>query len=279
MNSGWLRPYLLIVPSTGLFVALFLAPFLYFFVVSFWQFKFYTLVADPTTANYQAVWRDYLGLGLYTIGIATIVALCSLVVGFLYAYLVRFRAGRLGPLLLFIALISLFGGYLMKIYAWRTILGTEGIINGTLIGLGIIDQPLTWLLYNPPAVVITLVHFFFPFSVMPLVASMRGIADVDIEAARDLGASHRRILLDHILPRCRTGIIAAFAIPFLLACGDWVTPILVGGRMTMLGNLISAQFGEFLNWPLGAAMSFSLLAAATVVIAAFIALTRLFDPR
>ena len=223
--------------------------------------------------------RDYLPLGLYTLRIAAIIALCSLVAGFVYAYLIRFRAGAFGPILLFIALISLFGGYLMKIYAWRTILGTEGIVNGTLLGLGIIHQPLTWLLYNPAAVVLTLVHFLFPFSVLPIVASMRAITDTEIEAARDLGASRWRIVSDHVLPRCRTGIIAAFAIPFLLACGDWVTPILVGGRMTMLGNLVAAQFGEFLNWPLGAAMSFSLLAAAALVIAAFAALTKLLEPR
>ena len=81
------------------------------------------------------------------------------------------------------------------------------------------------------------------------------------------------------MPRCRSGIIAGFVLPFLIACGDWVTPVLVGGRMTMLGNLIAAQFGEFLNWPLGAAMSFSLLGAALAVIAAFVALTGLVRPR
>jgi spermidine/putrescine transport system permease protein len=128
-------------------------------------------------------------------------------------------------------------------------------------------------------VIITLTHFLCPFSVLPLAAVMRSIGDVELEAARDLGASSWRILIDHILPRCRSGIVAAFVLPFLIACGDWVTPVLVGGRMTMLGNLIAAQFGEFLNWPLGAAMSFSLLAAALLVIAAFATLTGLVRPR
>ena len=279
MRREWLKPCLLLLPAVGLFIALFVAPFGYFFVVSFWQFRYYALVHDATVSNYKTVVRDYLPLGLFTLQIALIIALGSLILGFIYAYLIRFRSGRLGPVLLFVALISLFGGYLMKIYAWRTILGTEGIINGMLLGLGLTHEPLTWLLYNPPAVVLTLVNFLFPFSVLPIIASMRSLADVEIEAARDLGASPGRIVIDHILPRCRTGLIAAFAFPFLLACGDWVTPILVGGRMTMLGNLIAAQFGEFLNWPLGAAMSFSLLAAAAVIIAAFAGLTTLLDPR
>jgi spermidine/putrescine transport system permease protein len=279
VTAGRPRPYLLLLPSLGLFTALFVVPFGYFFAVSFWQFRSYRLVREPTTANYVEVVRDYLPIGLFTLQIAALIALCSLAAGFLYAYIIRFKSGRLGPVLLFIALITLFGGYLMKIYAWRTILGTEGIINTLLIHLGLIAEPLTWLLYNPAAVIITLTHFLFPFSVLPLFASMSAIQDSEIDAARDLGASPWRILVDHILPRCRTGIIAAFVLPFLIACGDWVTPILVGGRMTMLGNLIAAQFGEFLNWPLGAAMAFSLLLAALLVIAAFALLTRLLQPR
>lgn len=279
MREHSLRPYLLLLPSALLFLCLFVVPFVYFFLVSFWQFQFYRLVREWTGANYVAVFAEYLPVLLYTLGLAAVIAFCSTALGFAYAYLVRFRAGRLGPLLLFIALISLFGGYLMKVYAWRTILGTEGVINGTLMHLGLIAAPITSLLFNPFAVVLALVNFLLPFSVLPIVASMRSITDIETDAARDLGAPNWRVLVDHILPRCRTGIIVAFAIPFLLACGDWVTPILVGGRMTMLGNLIAAQFGEFLNWPLGAAMSFVLLAAAILVIAAFAALTRLVGPK
>ena len=260
-------------------MALFVAPFMYFFMVSLWQFRLYRLVHDVTFANYAEVFRDYLPLLVYTLQIATAIAVCALLVGFLYAFLIRFKSGSLGPLLLFIALVTLFGGYLMKVYAWRTILGTEGIVNTLLLNTGLTSEPITWLLYNPAAVVITLTHFLFPFAVLPIVASMRNIRDIEIEAARDLGATPWRILVDHILPRCRTGIIAGFVLPFLIACGDWVTPILVGGSMTMLGNLVAAQFGEFVNWPLGAAMSFSLLGAAMVVIAAFIALTRVLEPR
>jgi spermidine/putrescine transport system permease protein len=279
MNGGRWRPYVLLAPSVGLFTGLFVAPFGYFFLVSFWQFRSYRLVRELTLANYAEVLRDYLPLLMFTLQMAAAVALSSLCLGFLYAFVIRFKAGAYGPFLLFIAVVTLFGGYLMKIYAWRTILGTEGTINSLLLHLGITSEPVTWLLYNPPAVVITLTHFLCPFSVLPIAASMGSIRDVEIEAARDLGASSWRILADHILPRCRSGIIAGFVLPFLIACGDWVTPVLVGGRMTMLGNLIAAQFGEFLNWPLGAAMSFSLLGAALAVIAAFVALTGLVRPR
>lgn len=279
MARHQLRACLLILPSAGVFTGLFVIPFAYFFLVSFWQFRNYALVRELTLANYQEVLTTYLGLALYTLMMAAIIAGSALVLGFVYAYIARFKAGRFGPALLFLALVTLFGGYLMKIYAWRTILGIEGIINNALMSSGLVSEPVTWLLYNPKAVVITLTHFLFPFAMLPVFAAMRGIADSEIEAARDLGASRLRILVDHIIPRSKTGIIAGFVLAFLIACGDWVTPVLVGGRMTMLGNLIAAQFGEFLNWPLGAAMSFTLLVAAVGVIAAFALLSRMAEPR
>jgi spermidine/putrescine transport system permease protein len=279
MTAASRRSKLLLAPSAGLFGLLFVVPFLYFFLVSFWDFKFYKLIRVFQFTNYEIVFGQFLPVLLFTLAVAGAIALCSLVTGFVYAYIIRFKSGSFGPILLFIALVTLFGGYLMKIYAWRTILGNEGIINTVLTRLGLVSEPVSWLLYSPPAVVITLTHFLFPFSVLPIVASMRGIRDIEVEAAADLGASPWRIAIDQIIPRCRTGILAAFVIPFLIACGDWVTPVLVGGRMTLLGNLISSQFGDFTNWPLGAAMSFTLLAAAGCVIALFALLLRAFSPR
>lgn len=270
--------YLLTLPCLVVFVALFVAPFVYFLLVSFWSFRSYQLVRQFTLQNYATVAAQYAGLLAYTLAIAATVSLIAIVLGFAYAFLIRFKAGRFGPPLLFIALITLFGGYLMKIYAWRTILGREGIINQGLSAIGAIDQPLSWILYNPPSVVLTLVHFLFPFAVLPIFASMRGIRDVEVEAARDLGADGFRILVDHVIPRCRTGLTTGFVLTFLLACGDWVTPIMVGGRMTMFGNIIASQFGEFLNWPLGAAMTFVLLAAAALCVALFHRLLGLVGP-
>jgi spermidine/putrescine transport system permease protein len=273
------RSALLVAPSLAIFSGLFVAPTLYFLLVSFWRFESYELIRELNLDNYREVARDYLMLGFYTLFIAAIVSLAAVILGFVYAYIARFKAGRFGSIMLFVALISLFGGYLMKVYAWRTILGTEGIINNALMALGIVSEPVTWLLYNPPSVVLTLTNFLFPFAMLPIAAAMRGIHDSELESARDLGARFTAILFDHVIPRCKTGIVTGFALCFLIACGDWVTPVLVGGRMTMLGNLIAAQFGEFLDWPLGAAMSFSLLAAAFLVVLTFSQIMRIFDWR
>jgi spermidine/putrescine transport system permease protein len=273
------RSALLVAPSLLIFIGLFIAPTLYFLLVSFWRFESYELIRELNLDNYREVAADYLRLGIYTLVVAAIISLLAVTLGFVYAYVARFKAGRFGSVMLFVALISLFGGYLMKVYAWRTILGTEGIINNALLALGIVSEPVTWLLYNPPSVVLTLTNFLFPFAMLPIFASMQSIQDSELESARDLGAPWTAILFDHVVPRCKTGIVTGFALCYLISCGDWVTPVLVGGRMTMLGNLIAAQFGEFLNWPLGAAMSFSLLAAAFLVVLAFSQLMRIFDAR
>jgi len=260
-------PYLLIAPSAAIFLLLFVAPFLHFFLISFWVVRSYKLQTDFSLASYARVGRDYVEIATFTIALALIVALLTTLAGFLYAYIIRFRAGRFGPLLLFISLATLFGGYLMKIYAWKTILGNEGVLNSALMSLGLIDQPFTALLYSPAAVVVTLVHFLVPFAILPIYGSLRGISDIEIEAARDLGARRLQILGGILVPRCRPGLTAAFIFCFLIAAGDYVTPLLVGGKITMLGNVIATQFGAGFNWPLGSAMSFVILFAAIVVVA------------
>lgn len=259
-------PYLLLAPSAAIFAGLFVLPFVYFFVVSFWSVKLYKVTPDFTGMNYLKALTDYTDVGLFTLWVSLVTAALTTTLGFIYSYIARFKAGSWQAPLLFIALITLFGGYLMKIYAWKTILGNEGLLNSALIGLGIVDAPIHALLYSPAAVVITLIHFILPFAVLPIYGSMRGIRDIEIEAARDLGAKPHEVMGGIIIPRCRAGLITAFTFCFLMAAGDYVTPLLVGGKITMIGNLIAPQFGTYFNWPLGSAMSFLVLGLALVVV-------------
>lgn len=262
-------PYLLALPSTLVFLAVFVAPFCYFFVVSFWSVDFYQLTPGFSLQNYLVAVRDYAGIGVFTMVLATSAALITMALGFVYSFIARFKAGRWGQLLLLMVLVTLFGGYLMKIYAWKTILGNEGLLNTFLIWTGLIERPISALLYSPGAVVVTLVHFSLPFAVLPIFASMRGIKDIEIEAARDLGASPLSVLTTILIPRCRNGLVTAFSFAFLITAGDYVTPLLVGGKQTIIGNMIAPQFGNLFNWPLGSAMSFAMLAIAVIVIFLF----------
>jgi spermidine/putrescine transport system permease protein len=227
------------------------------------------LTPDFTFGNYFEAWQKYAGVGAATLGIAFATAMLTTVIAFAFAYLIRFRAGRLGSFLLFVTLLTLFGGYLVKIYAWKSILGKDGIINSALLSLGLIDQPLTILIYNPGAVVATLTHFLLPLAVLPIYGSLRAIEDDVIEAARDLGAEARQAARDIVLPLARPGLLTAFALSFLIAAGDYVTPRFVGGPYTaMMGDFIETQFSLRFDWPMGSAMSFAILAASALIVGA-----------
>lgn len=267
--TGRVLPYVLTLPSFVIFFVTFITPFIYFFIISFWIVDFFELTPAATVANYREFFDKYPPVLLYTVALSTATALLTVLIGFIYAFIARFKLMRWAEALLFIVLITMFGGYLMKIYAWKTILGNEGVLNSALLAMGLIDAPIGALLYSPGAVIVTLLHFGLPFAVLPIYAAMRGIGDIEVEVARDLGASPLVTLGTIIVPRCRAGIVTGFSFSFLITVGDYVTPLLVGGKQTMLGNLIAPQFGSMFNWPLGSAMSFVMLAASVLVIWAF----------
>ena len=258
----------LLVPSTVVFASCFAIPAAYFLVLSFFQIKSYQLSRDLTAMNYVVVWRDYVDSIVFTFSLALTIGAAVTLVAFALAYYIRFKAGRFGVVLLFCTLITLFGGYLTKIYIWKTILGSTGVINSALLWLGIIDEAIGVFLYNPLAVVITLGHYLLPLGVLPIYGSLRNIEDTPLLGARDLGASSWRVFYDIILPQCRVGILFAFTLSFLFSVGDYVTPLLVGGPYTsMLGVLVQLQFGMRFNAPLGAAMAFTAVLLCLLIIA------------
>lgn len=258
----------LLAPSSAVFLLFFVAPILYFFVVSFWRVEAYKLVPAATLANYATAFDEYSRSLIFTFVMALVISTVVTVLAFVFAYGCRFRAGRYGTALLFVALVTLFGGYLTKIYMWKTILGQKGVLNSALMELGIISEPITAFLYNPVAVVITLGHYMLPLAVLPIYGSLRSVEDVPLQSARDLGASRWRVFRDIILPQCRVGLLVAFALTFLFAAGDFVTPRLVGGPHTsMIGTFIQLQFGLRINPPMGSATAFVVIGICIVIVA------------
>jgi spermidine/putrescine transport system permease protein len=254
-----------VLPALTLWVALFALPLCFFFIVSFWSVRGLAMRPDLTLQNYWAGLRDYGDVLIGTIFIGLITAFVTTAIAYFFAFAIRFRAGRFGNALLFITLIALFGGYLVKIYAWKSILGRDGIINKALLALGIIDEPLTVFIYNANSVVITLTYFLLPFAVLPIYGSMRAIPEDFLEAARDLGAGSLRAAADIVLPLSEKGLSVAFLMAFLVSVGDYVTPRYVGGGASMMGHFIETQFSFGFNWPMGSAMSFTLMAASLLV--------------
>ena len=259
----------LLAPALLVVGGVLVVPLALLFVISFWSVQSFKLQPDLSLAAWVRFVTSYGGLTLYTLAIGFITAAICVVVGFAFACLVRFRAGRFADAMVMAVLVTLFGGYLVKVYAWKTILGADGILNQALIALGVVNAPVAWLLFSRPAVVITLVHFLLPLAILPLYATLRNVAPATLEAARDLGANGGQVLTRVILPQCRLGLFAAFAFCFVLAAGDYVTPLLLGGSGgSMLGQFIALEFSTRFNWPAGAAMSFGLLGASLVVLAA-----------
>lgn len=263
------RRLLFLAPAFVVLGGLFAVPMALLFSVSFWTVKSFALRPAFSFAAYERVFSAYSGVLVTTLLIgAAAAALCTLL-AFIFAYGIRFHAGRFGDALIVVALITLFGGYLVKIYAWKAILSQEGLVNAVLLGLGLIEAPLTTLIYNPGAVVVALVHFLLPFAILPIYAELRNVRDITLEAARDLGASPAQTLWRVVLPQCRFGLFAAFSVAFLGAAGDYVTPMFLGGGSgTMIGQFVAQEFSTRFNWPAGAAMSFTLMGACVLVLAA-----------
>lgn len=254
-----------VLPALALWIALFAVPLCFFFIVSFWSVRGLAMRPDFTFRNYWASLRDYGDVLANTILIGLVTACATTVIAWFFAFALRFRAGRYGNALLFITLIALFGGYLVKIYAWKSILGRDGIINAALLALGLIDEPLTVFIYNANSVVVTLTYFLLPFAVLPVYGSMRAIPEDFLEAARDLGAGPSRAAFDIVLPLSEKGLSVAFLMAFLISVGDYVTPRYVGGGASMMGHFIETQFSFGFNWPMGSAMSFTLLAVSLAI--------------
>lgn len=271
----------LLLPAAAVLAGLFIGPMLYFLVVSFFKVSLFKIVPGFDLGNYAKVVGSYSPPILFTMGIGFLIASVTTVLAFIVAHLIWTRGRRFSGILLAATLLTLFGGYLVKIYAWRTLLGRDGIVNNTLVGLGIVREPIEVLLYSPVAVVLVLVSYLLPFAILPLYGALRSIEEKTIEAARDLGASPWGAVRDAVLPRCVPALVTAFALCFLVTAGDYVTPRMVGGTRTMMmGNFIESQFGLRMNVPLGAAMTYLTITASIAVIAlVWLALKTVLRPK
>ena len=249
-----------LLPASAFYVIFFALPMLALFGLSFWRADGFVMIPDFTLVNYQKIATSslYRVLLWRTISVGLITAAIVVPIAFALSYVMRFVFEKRGQFILQLVLLSLFSGYLVRIYAWRTILGKQGLLNSTLQWLGLIDKPLEFLIYSNLAIVITLTGLLLPLAVLPIYSSMANISRDYLEAARDLGARGSTLIRTILVPMALPGLRTAFAFAFLLAAGDFVTPALVGGTQSLLiGNVIADQFrGIGSNWPLGAALAF-----------------------
>jgi spermidine/putrescine transport system permease protein len=243
----------------GLFLVL---PYALMLVHSFWQVRDGFIVHQWTLQNYAKLFQNpvYAGVLLRTMRIAASVTFLSLILSYPVAYYMSFHAGLRKELLYQLVIVPLWVSYLVRGYAWKTILGSEGVLNGLLQYLHLTKEPVSFFLYSPFAVVLTLTHIYTPFVFLPLYASLEHIPRNLIEASHDLGASPRTTFLRVILPLSLPGLLAGATFAFVLSLGDFLAPLLVGGPSSiMIANIVQSLFGTAYDWPLGAAISVFIL--------------------
>ncbi|MDG4888615.1 MAG: ABC transporter permease [Mesorhizobium sp.] len=275
LQSEAVQGIALISPTFVYALILLVLPILVVIAHSFWTQDYLTIDHTFTLENYrialtEPIYRDLLWRSLY---ISLTVSLLTVLLAYPIAYFISFHGGRQKSLWLFLITIPFWTSYLLRVMSWKVILGYNGVLNSGLMGLGLIDEPSTALLYNSSAVIITLTHAWATFAILPIFVSLEKVDRTLVEAATDLGDGPLRSFLRVTLPLSAPGVISAALIVMIPTVGDYVTPKLVGGKDgVMIANAIQAQFGKASNWPLGAALSVttmvivSLMAGAAVLV-------------
>jgi spermidine/putrescine transport system permease protein len=252
------RDLLAAVPAAIYLIAFMVIPVIVLLVYSVLTAGFFTVTGPITFDNYKQALESSLTwqLGRNSLVVGGATALISVAIAIPVAYWLRYHAGRFQIPIMFLIALSMFASYLVRIYAWRTILGTHGVLNTALMDLGIISHPSSLFIFNQAAIVIAMVHISVPYVMLVMFAAFRPIEPRYLEAARDLGGGAFQRWRRVIMPLIAGPAISSFIFIFVLASADFVTPQFLGGPGdTMLGINISNEFTASGNWAAGAALS------------------------
>ncbi|MEK9569518.1 MAG: ABC transporter permease [Paracoccaceae bacterium] len=277
LNQSARRGYVLISPPLMYSLVMLAAPLALVVLLSLWSQNYLELDRTFTLDNYieattEPLYQLLLGRSIIISGVVTV---CTVILAYPIAYYVAMFGGKAKPLLLLLITIPFWTSYLIRIFLWKVILGYNGVINGSLMGLGIIEEPLTFILYNANAVVLTLAHAWAPFAILPIYVSLTKIDNSLLEAARDLGDNAFQRFIRVTLPLSMPGVIAATLVVFIPTVGDYVTPKLLGGTDgLMIANMIQVQFGKANNAPLGSALAILSMVTVGFISIGFVLLSR-----
>ena len=285
----WLSGYALLSPSLLVMAAMLVAPLLALLTLSFWTQRGFDIERTFTLANYwkiiEPAAEPFVWMGipfplaypipsillLKSLVMSLVATLAVILIAYPMAYFLAFRVTRNKALWIILLTVPFWTSYLLRVFAWKIVLGFNGAINTGLKSVGLIAEPLDFLLYNPIAVVITLAHAWIAFAVLPIYVSLDKIDRSLLEAATDLGDSKWQRFLRVTLPLSAPGTIGAALLVFIPTVGDYVTPTLVGGPGgTMIGNLIQELFLKQDDAPLGAAVAIIMMMTIGLLVMAFL---------
>lgn len=251
-------------------VAFFAVPIVLLLVYSFYRFTDGVMIETFTLENYARALHDTIYVQVFgkSLRYGLVVTLACLAIGYPVAYFLARAATRRRGLLFLALIIPFWTSIVVRTYAWKMLLGTNGLVNYTLEALGLIGAPIK-MLYNETAVLVGLTHVFLPFMILPLYAVLEKIDPSLEEAAMDLGADRARTFLRVILPLSLPGISTGCLLVFILTIGSYLTPDLLGGPSEMMiSNLIRSEYYVTFNWPFGGALAvlFLIITLAMIVV-------------
>jgi spermidine/putrescine transport system permease protein len=269
-------------PTLAVMAVGIVVPVMILIAMSFWSRDGLGFDTTPTLENYarivtEPIFGTFLARSFWVSGVVTVV---TVLLCYPMAYYVAFHVHRRKMLWIVLMTLPFWTSYLLRVFAWKVILGYEGVINASLLELGLIEAPLETLLYSQTAVIITLAHAWAAFAILPMYVSLEKIDRTLLEAATVLGDGPVARFLRVTLPLSMPGVIAAFFLIFIPTTGDYITPALLGGPDgAMIGNLIQLQFGAVNNWPMGAALSIVLALWIAAISVVFLYLSRVAQRR
>ena len=281
-RSEAVRGYTLLSPTVIVMVLMLCVPFGIMVLMSFWTQSGFDIDTTLSMKNYQDVVEKpiFEALLVRSLVISGFCAVVTVLISYPMAYYVAFHVHRRKMLWIILMTLPFWTSYLLRVFAWKVILGFNGVLNTGLMSVGIINEPLEFLIYSPTAVVITLAHAWAAFAILPIYVSLEKIDRSLLEAAADLGDGPMRAFFRVTLPLSLPGVIAAMLLIFIPTVGDYVTPALVGGPDgLMMANIIQAMFGKVNNWPLGAALAVSMMIIVTIISVLYVWLTRKMTER
>jgi putative spermidine/putrescine transport system permease protein len=258
----WRRPWLkglgLLAPPVLGFLLVYVAALVALFVYAFWTVDPFTslTVHNWTFENFRELWNGatYHTVAFRTVSIAAAVTVTDAIIAFPFAYFMARLAGpRTRALLFILVLLPLWASYLARVYAWRLILNSDGLLNWSLHKAGL---PSAGIAYTNTAMWIVFSYIWLPFMILPVYAALERIPHSYIEASRDLGARGGRTFRSVILPLALPGVVAGSIFTFSLTLGDYITPVLVGGASSQfIGNVVYDSVNQASNLPFGAAFA------------------------
>ena len=277
LKHEWLRGYTLLSPTLLMMFCALALPIFTLVVYSFWSQDYVTIDETLTLKNYETFFEKWVyGKLLWkSITMSATVTLNNVLLAFPVAYFLAFRVKKNHMTWLILIQLPFYTSYLLRVLAWKIMLGNNGVINSTLVDLGFIQGPLEFLLYSRFSVILTFVHGWAAFAILPIFLSLSKIDRSLLEAAADLGENPVRTFLRVTLPLSMPGVAAAALIQFIPTVGEYVTPMMVGGpKGIMIGQIIAAQFGPANNFPLGAALTIIMMITITIIALTFIWLSQ-----